>query len=158
MSLWYVAHLITYLDLASIFKIQKIRFRLQVESYISDWLFSESRLLASYVSRHKAMAYDNPGSDAPQSVSVDHRRGRWDFSRNCRQRVEEDGLQLLCRVADCRWPCRCRRVFPSSSMRRHCRVVVVVVSSSSCRHHHVVTVLLSSSDVFICITLLQEGR
>ena len=36
----------------------KIRFRLQVESYISDWLFSESRLLASYVSRHKAMAYD----------------------------------------------------------------------------------------------------
>ncbi len=37
----------------------KIRFRLQVESYISDWLFSESRLLASYVSRHKAMAYDS---------------------------------------------------------------------------------------------------
>ncbi len=36
----------------------KIQFRLQVESYISDWLFSESRLLASYVSRHKAMAYD----------------------------------------------------------------------------------------------------
>ena len=58
MSLWYVARLITYLDLASIFKIQKIWFRLQVESYISDWLFSESRLLASYVSRHKAMAYD----------------------------------------------------------------------------------------------------
>ena len=37
----------------------KIRFRLQVESYIGDWLFSESRLLASDVSRHKAMAYDN---------------------------------------------------------------------------------------------------
>jgi hypothetical protein len=36
----------------------KIRFRLQVESYISDWLFSELRLLASYVSCHKAMAYD----------------------------------------------------------------------------------------------------
>jgi hypothetical protein len=37
----------------------KTRFRLQVESYISNWLsFSESRLLASYVSRHKAMAYD----------------------------------------------------------------------------------------------------
>jgi hypothetical protein len=36
----------------------KIRFRLQAESYISDWLFSESQLLASYVSRHKAMAYD----------------------------------------------------------------------------------------------------
>jgi hypothetical protein len=37
----------------------KIRFQLQVESYISDWLFSESWLLASYVSRHKAMAYDS---------------------------------------------------------------------------------------------------
>ncbi len=36
----------------------KIQFRLQVESYISNWLFSEPRLLASYVSRHKAMAYD----------------------------------------------------------------------------------------------------
>ncbi len=36
----------------------KIRFQLQVESYISDWLFSKSRLLASYVSHHKAMAYD----------------------------------------------------------------------------------------------------
>ncbi len=36
----------------------KIRFRLQVESYIGDWLFSKSRLLASYVSHHKAMAYD----------------------------------------------------------------------------------------------------
>ncbi len=36
----------------------KIWFRLQVESYISDWVFSKSWLLASYVSRHKAMAYD----------------------------------------------------------------------------------------------------
>jgi hypothetical protein len=36
----------------------KIRFQLQVESYIGNWLFSESRLLASYVSCHKAMAYD----------------------------------------------------------------------------------------------------
>jgi hypothetical protein len=41
----------------------KIRFRLQVESYISDWLFSESRLLASYVSHHKAMAYDTHGDN-----------------------------------------------------------------------------------------------
>ncbi len=37
----------------------KIRFRLQVESYISDWRFSKSRHLASYVSRHNAMAYDS---------------------------------------------------------------------------------------------------
>ncbi len=43
----------------------KIRFWLQVKSYISDWLFSKSRLLASYVSRHKAMAYDtNPMTKA----------------------------------------------------------------------------------------------
>ncbi len=40
----------------------KIRFQLQVKSYISGWLFSKSWLLASYVSRHKAMAYDNPPS------------------------------------------------------------------------------------------------
>ncbi len=46
----------------------KIRFRLQVESYISDWLFSKSRLLASYVSRHKAMAYDI----APTNEAVRH--------------------------------------------------------------------------------------
>jgi hypothetical protein len=36
----------------------KIQFRLQVESYISDWRFSESQHLASYVSRLNAMAYD----------------------------------------------------------------------------------------------------
>ncbi len=36
----------------------KIRFWLQVESYISDWQFSKSWHLASYVSRHNAMAYD----------------------------------------------------------------------------------------------------
>ncbi len=38
----------------------KIRFWLQVKSHISHWLFSGSQLLASYVSRHKAMAYDSP--------------------------------------------------------------------------------------------------
>ncbi len=36
----------------------KIRFWLQVESYISNWQFGKSRHLASYVSRHNAMAYD----------------------------------------------------------------------------------------------------
>ncbi len=36
----------------------KIRFWLQAESYISYWAFSKSWLLVSYVSRHKAMAYD----------------------------------------------------------------------------------------------------
>jgi hypothetical protein len=34
------------------------RFWLHVESYISDWQFSKSRLLMSYVFRHTAMAYD----------------------------------------------------------------------------------------------------
>ncbi len=37
----------------------KIRFWLQVEFYISDWQFSKSRHLASYVSCHNDMAYDN---------------------------------------------------------------------------------------------------
>ncbi len=36
----------------------KIRFWLQVKSYISDWQFSKSQHLARYVSRHNAMAYD----------------------------------------------------------------------------------------------------
>ncbi len=38
----------------------KIRFWLQVEFYISDWRFSESRHLARYVSCHNDMAYDIP--------------------------------------------------------------------------------------------------
>ncbi len=36
----------------------KIRFQLQVESYISNWRFSKSWHLARYVSHHNAMAYD----------------------------------------------------------------------------------------------------
>ncbi len=36
----------------------KIRFQLQVKSYISNWQFSKSQHLARYVSRHNAMAYD----------------------------------------------------------------------------------------------------
>ncbi len=36
----------------------KIQFQLQVKSYSSDWQFSKSWHLASYVSRHNAMAYD----------------------------------------------------------------------------------------------------
>jgi hypothetical protein len=36
----------------------KIRFQLQVESYISNWQLSKPQHLASYVSRHNAMAYD----------------------------------------------------------------------------------------------------
>jgi hypothetical protein len=49
----------------------KIRFQLQVESNISDWLFSESRLLASYVSRHKAMAYDTVTATAKTKTGDD---------------------------------------------------------------------------------------
>jgi hypothetical protein len=41
----------------------KIRFRIQVESYIRDWRFSNSQHLASYVSCHNAMVYDK-GTDA----------------------------------------------------------------------------------------------
>ncbi len=36
----------------------KVQFQLQVESYVSDWQFSESQYLASYVFRHNATAYD----------------------------------------------------------------------------------------------------
>jgi hypothetical protein len=61
MSLWYVVHLNTNLDLVSYLKDTKIRFRLQVESYISDWQFSKWRHIASYVSCHNAMAYDRAG-------------------------------------------------------------------------------------------------
>jgi hypothetical protein len=45
----------------------KILFWLQVEPYISDWQFSESQHLASYVSRHNAMAYDT--SSVPPLLS-----------------------------------------------------------------------------------------
>ncbi len=38
----------------------KIRFWLQVESYISNWQFRESQHLARYVSCHNAMSYDRP--------------------------------------------------------------------------------------------------
>jgi hypothetical protein len=36
----------------------KIRFQLQVESYISNWQFSKLQHLASYVTHLNAMAYD----------------------------------------------------------------------------------------------------
>jgi hypothetical protein len=58
MSIWYVVCLNTYLDLGSYLKDTKIQFQLLVESYISNWQFSKSWHLASYVSRHNAMAYD----------------------------------------------------------------------------------------------------
>jgi hypothetical protein len=58
----------------------KIRFRLQVESHISNWLFSESRLLASYVSRHKAMAYDTiPLSSMLLSVAQSMTQWKWTY-------------------------------------------------------------------------------
>jgi hypothetical protein len=47
-------HLLGY----QILQDSKIQFRLQVKTYISDWRLSKLRLLASYVSRHMAMAYD----------------------------------------------------------------------------------------------------
>ncbi len=37
----------------------KIRFWLQIKSYISNWRFSKSQHLASYVTRHNAMVYDS---------------------------------------------------------------------------------------------------
>ncbi len=58
MSLWYVVCLNTYLDLVSYLKDTKIQFNCKsnLTSAIGD--FSKLQLLASYVSRHNAMAYD----------------------------------------------------------------------------------------------------
>jgi hypothetical protein len=58
MSLWYVAHLNTYLDLGSYLQDTKIRFnyKLNLSSAIGN--FSKSQHLASYVSHHNAMVYD----------------------------------------------------------------------------------------------------
>jgi hypothetical protein len=65
-------HLLGY----QILQDSKIWFRLQVKSYISNWLFSKSLLLASYVSRHKAMAYDSlmhpPDEDCPRCSHNQH--------------------------------------------------------------------------------------
>ncbi len=59
MSLWYVVHLNTYLDLISYLQDTKIRYNCMsnLTSAISN--FSKRQHLASYVSRHNAMAYDN---------------------------------------------------------------------------------------------------
>ncbi len=46
----------------------KIRFRLQVESYISNWRFSKLRHLASYVSRHNTMAHDTARDSFMQQI------------------------------------------------------------------------------------------
>jgi hypothetical protein len=58
MSLWYVMHLNTYLDLGSYLKDTKIRFN--CKSNLTSAIGNSSKLghLASYVSRHNAMAYD----------------------------------------------------------------------------------------------------
>jgi hypothetical protein len=48
MSLWYVVCLNTYLDRVSYLKDTKFWFRLQVESYISDWRFSKLQHLAMF--------------------------------------------------------------------------------------------------------------
>jgi hypothetical protein len=57
MSLWYVARLTTYLDLES-HEIQRsgFNFKSNLTSAIGD--LANRGILASYVSHHKAMAYD----------------------------------------------------------------------------------------------------
>ncbi len=51
-----MVQLITYLDLKYLLRFED-PVQLQVKSYISDGNFSKSQHLASYVSRHNAMAY-----------------------------------------------------------------------------------------------------
>jgi hypothetical protein len=58
MSLWYVARLTTYLDLASVSRFED-PVQLQVKSYISKKQFSKLQHLANYISCHNAMAYDS---------------------------------------------------------------------------------------------------
>ncbi len=58
MSLWHVACLNTYLDLVSYLQDTKIRFNCKSNLTSAIGNFSESQHLASYVSRHNAMAYD----------------------------------------------------------------------------------------------------
>ncbi len=61
MSLWHVARLNTYLDLVSHLQDTKIRFNCESNLTSAIGNFSKLRHLASYVSRHNAMAYDtNP--------------------------------------------------------------------------------------------------
>ncbi len=57
MPLWYVVRLTTYLDLLSVFKIQRSDMTIS-RVFINNTLLSESQHLASYVSRQNAMAYD----------------------------------------------------------------------------------------------------
>jgi hypothetical protein len=57
MSLWYVAHLTTYLDLQSCKILRSgFDFKSNLTSAIGD--LANRGFLASYVSRHRAMAYD----------------------------------------------------------------------------------------------------
>ncbi len=58
MSLWYVARLVTYLDLASIFKIQRSGFDFKSNLTSAIGYSANCGFLASYVSCHKAMTYD----------------------------------------------------------------------------------------------------
>ncbi len=67
----------------------KIRFRLQVESYISNRWFSESQHLARYVSCHNAMAYDRASysQQAVLRVWYSQRMLRASYSRRLQLRV-----------------------------------------------------------------------
>jgi hypothetical protein len=74
MSLWYVVRLNTYLDLVSYLKDSKIWFNCKSNLTSAIGIFSKSQHLASYVSRHNAMAYDNVMlstlKDAPPPTSI----------------------------------------------------------------------------------------
>ncbi len=58
MSLWYVVHLTTYLDLVSYLQDTKIRFNCKSNLTSAIGNISKSEHLASYVSCHNVMAYD----------------------------------------------------------------------------------------------------
>jgi hypothetical protein len=70
MSVWYEVRLNTYLDLVSYLQDTKIWFncKANLTSAIGD--ISKLRHLASYVSRHNAMAYDTAQSTKKRSMEI----------------------------------------------------------------------------------------
>jgi hypothetical protein len=116
----------------------KIRFRLQFESYISNWLFSKSRLLASYVCRHKTMAYDRPKRPEYRTTTLSHpqHQGGGDGLTNSRG-GRMPSLCLIVALLISRHSSSCcvayltPLVISSSSCCCHCHLVVIWLSSSS---------------------------
>ncbi len=80
MSLRHVVHLNTYLDLVSYLQDTKIRFNCKANLTSAIGNISELRHLASYVSRHNAMAYDTAQSTKKRSMEISIRSDMFGLS------------------------------------------------------------------------------